>query len=117
MPYIRPSSHNHHDTIAYGWDEDGAGVHDAGIDAIPTRIILLTGGESHVCCHSKLITSGSAGWFRKRDVRRVECFHVHWILLKIRTSTLPAESGTGRRLSRIPGRDRLARLGIDMPAG
>ena len=28
MPFIRPLATIVHDTIAYGWDEDGAGVHD-----------------------------------------------------------------------------------------
>ena len=28
MPYVRPLATIVHDSIAYGWDEDGAGVHD-----------------------------------------------------------------------------------------
>ena len=55
MPYIRPLATITYDTIAYGWDDDGAGVHDViGSRCDPYTNHLLTGGESHVCCHSNL---------------------------------------------------------------
>ncbi len=55
MPYMRPLATITNDTIAYGWDEDGAGVHDViGSRCDPYTHKLLTGEESHVCCHSNL---------------------------------------------------------------
>jgi hypothetical protein len=33
-----------HDTIDYGWDEDGAGVHDGGSRCDPYTNYLMTGG-------------------------------------------------------------------------
>jgi uncharacterized protein YcgI (DUF1989 family) len=71
---------NHHDTIAYGWDEDGAGVHDVISRCDPyTNYLMTGGGESHVLPFQP-DTSGSAGWLEGNGrARRVECFHVHWI--------------------------------------
>ena len=45
-----------HDTLDwYGWDEDGAGVHDViGTRCDPYTNLLLTGMEYHHCCHSNL---------------------------------------------------------------
>jgi uncharacterized protein YcgI (DUF1989 family) len=55
MPFVRPLATITYDTIAYGWDEDGAGVHDViGSRCDPYTHYLLTGKESHVCCHSNL---------------------------------------------------------------
>lgn len=56
MPYLRPLATITHDTIAYGWDADGAGVHDViGSRCDPYTHALMTGGaERHVCCHSNL---------------------------------------------------------------
>ena len=55
MPYLRPLATITNDTIAYGWDDDGAGVHDViGSRCDPYTHKLMTGEESHVCCHSNL---------------------------------------------------------------
>ena len=55
MPYVRPLATITYDTIAYGWDEDGAGVHDViGSRCDPYTHKLMTGEESHVCCQSNL---------------------------------------------------------------
>ena len=56
MPYLRPLATIVQDTIAYGWDDDGAGVHDViGSRCDPYTHHLLTGGEEfHACCHSNL---------------------------------------------------------------
>jgi uncharacterized protein YcgI (DUF1989 family) len=45
-----------HDTLDwYGWDEDGAGVHDViGTRCDPYTNLLLKGTEYHHCCHSNL---------------------------------------------------------------
>ena len=45
-----------HDTLDwYGWDEDGAGVHDViGTRCDPYTNLLLNGTEYHHCCHSNL---------------------------------------------------------------
>src|SRR5437764_4930544 len=45
-----------HNTLDwYGWDEDGAGVHDIiGTRCDPYTNLLLKGTEYHHCCHSNL---------------------------------------------------------------
>jgi uncharacterized protein len=58
MPYIRPLATITNDTIAYGFDEDGAGVHDViGSRCDPYTHAILTGKgdhSHHTCCHSNL---------------------------------------------------------------
>ncbi|GAX14876.1 hypothetical protein FisN_29Lh088 [Fistulifera solaris] len=55
MPYLRPLATIVYETIQYGWDEDGAGVHDViGSRCDPYTHFLLTGHEKHDCCHSNL---------------------------------------------------------------
>ena len=58
MPYIRPLATITYDTIAYGYDEDGAGVHDViGSRCDPYTHAMLTGNGQHThhtCCHSNL---------------------------------------------------------------
>ena len=56
MPYIRPLATIVHDTISYGWDGDGAGVHDViGSRCDPyTNFLMTDGQEMHTCCHSNL---------------------------------------------------------------
>jgi hypothetical protein len=61
--------------------------------------------------------SGSAGWIEgNRRARCAECFHVHWLYQRHAPVLYQTESGAGRRLPRILGRDGLARLGFDVPA-
>ncbi|HVH77146.1 MAG TPA: DUF1989 domain-containing protein [Stellaceae bacterium] len=56
LPSLRPLATITHDTLAlYGWDEDGAGVHDViGTRCDPYTNLLLKGTEYHHCCHSNL---------------------------------------------------------------
>src|SRR5262249_41642544 len=56
LPSLRPLATITHDTLGwYGWDEDGAGVHDViGTRCDPDPQLLLGGTEYHYCCHSNL---------------------------------------------------------------
>jgi uncharacterized protein len=72
LPYLRPMATITHDTLAwYGWDEDGAGVHDViGTRCDPYTNRLLSGGDYHHCCHSNLTRALAAE--RGIDVREAE---------------------------------------------
>jgi uncharacterized protein YcgI (DUF1989 family) len=56
LPSLRPMATITHDTLDwYGWDDDGAGVHDViGTRCDPYTQLLLNGTEYHHCCHSNL---------------------------------------------------------------
>ena len=56
LPHLRPMATITYDTLGwYGWDEDGAGVHDViGTRCDPYTNRLLTGTDYHHCCHSNL---------------------------------------------------------------
>jgi uncharacterized protein YcgI (DUF1989 family) len=56
LPYLRPMATITHDTLGwYGFDADGAGVHDViGTRCDPYTNRLLTGADYHNCCHSNL---------------------------------------------------------------
>jgi uncharacterized protein YcgI (DUF1989 family) len=56
LPYLRPMATIIHDTLDwYGWDADGAGVHDViGTRCDPYTNLMLNGSEYHHCCHSNL---------------------------------------------------------------
>lgn len=56
LPNLRPMATITRDTLDwYGWDEDGAGVHDViGTRCDPYTGMLLNGAEYHYCCHSNL---------------------------------------------------------------
>src|SRR3954471_19497013 len=56
LPYLRPLATITHDTLDwYGFDADGAGIHDViGTRCDPYTQRLLGGGEYHHCCHSNL---------------------------------------------------------------
>ena len=55
MPYLRPLATIIEDTIAYGWDDDGAGVHDViGSRCDPYTNHLLSSEHFNNCCHSNL---------------------------------------------------------------
>jgi uncharacterized protein YcgI (DUF1989 family) len=55
-PSLRPLATLTHDTLDwYGWDEDGAGVHDViGTRCDPYTNHMLSGEQYHHCCHSNL---------------------------------------------------------------
>lgn len=74
MPYLRPLATIVHDTIAYGWDDDGAGVHDViGSRCDPYTHHLMSHGkeESHVCCHSNLTRACVAAGLTEEHVHDV----------------------------------------------
>ena len=56
LPGLRPMATITHDTLGwYGWDDDGAGVHDViGTRCDPYTNYLLKGVDYHHCCHSNL---------------------------------------------------------------
>lgn len=56
LPNLRPLATITHDTLGwYGWDADGAGVHDViGTRCDPYTNHLLKGVDYHYCCHSNL---------------------------------------------------------------
>src|SRR5574337_34763 len=56
LPYLRPMATVTRDTLDwYGFDADGAGVHDViGTRCDPYTNRLLGGGDYHHCCHSNL---------------------------------------------------------------
>jgi uncharacterized protein YcgI (DUF1989 family) len=56
LPHLRPMATITHDTLDwYGFDQDGAGVHDIlGTRCDPYTQLLLNGTEYHSCCHSNL---------------------------------------------------------------
>ena len=56
MPYLRPLAAITHDTLGwYGWDEDGAGVHDViGTRCDPYTNHMLHAVDYDHCCHSNL---------------------------------------------------------------
>lgn len=56
MPYLRPMATITQDTLDwYGWDEDGAGVHDViGTRCDPYTNHMLKDVDYNYCCHSNL---------------------------------------------------------------
>ncbi|HXF55145.1 MAG TPA: DUF1989 domain-containing protein [Hyphomicrobiaceae bacterium] len=56
LPHLRPMATITHDTLGwYGFDADGAGVHDViGTRCDPYTNRLLKGTDYHHCCHSNL---------------------------------------------------------------
>ena len=56
MPHLRPMATISHDTLGwYGWDADGAGIHDViGTRCDPYTNLLLSGTAYDFCCHSNL---------------------------------------------------------------
>lgn len=79
LPWLRPMATITQDSLAwYGWDEDGAGVHDViGTRCDPYTNLLLTGAEYHHCCHSNLSRALAAE--RNITPREAEP-HIHDVL-------------------------------------
>jgi uncharacterized protein YcgI (DUF1989 family) len=79
LPSLRPMATITHDTLAwYGWDADGAGVHDViGTRCDPYTNLLLSGAEYHYCCHSNL--SRALAGERNITPREAEP-HIHDVL-------------------------------------
>jgi hypothetical protein len=59
FPWMRPMATITHDTLAwYGWDDDGAGIHDViGSRCDPYTNRVLSGQDYNFCCHSNLVRS------------------------------------------------------------
>jgi len=79
LPQLRPLATITHDTLGwYGWDEDGAGVHDViGTRCDPYTNLMLNGVEYHHCCHSNLTRALAA----ERHLPLAEAErHVHDVL-------------------------------------
>ena len=79
LPSLRPLATITQDTLGwYGWDEDGAGVHDViGTRCDPYTNLLLKGSEYHRCCHSNL--SRALAEARGLPVTQAE-LHVHDVM-------------------------------------
>ncbi|TCP62238.1 hypothetical protein EV663_10282 [Rhodovulum bhavnagarense] len=62
FPHLRPMATILHDSLDwYGFDADGAGVHDViGTRCDPYTDTLLNGGPYHHCCHSNLVRALAA---------------------------------------------------------
>jgi uncharacterized protein YcgI (DUF1989 family) len=79
LPYLRPMATITHDTLDwYGFDEDGAGVHDViGTRCDPYTNMLLKETEYHHCCHSNLTRALAA----ERNMPPADAeLHVHDVL-------------------------------------
>ena len=79
LPYLRPMATITCDTLGwYGFDADGAGVHDViGTRCDPYTNRLLTGADYHYCCHSNLTRALAERM--KLSFREAEA-HVHDVL-------------------------------------
>lgn len=79
MPSLRPMATISHDTLAwYGWDADGAGIHDViGTRCDPYTNRLLGGTDYDFCCHSNLARALASEL--NAEPRTVE-HHVHDVL-------------------------------------
>ena len=72
MPYVRPLATIVEDTIRYGFDDDGAGVHDViGSRCDPYTNQLLSGEEANTCCHSNLTRQALRDGILESDVHDV----------------------------------------------
>ena len=72
MPFLRPLATIVEDTIAYGFDEDGAGVHDViGSRCDPYTNHLLSGEHKTDCCHSNLTRQAFRDGLVEGDVHDV----------------------------------------------
>lgn len=79
MPNLRPMATITHDTLEwYGWDQDGAGVHDViGTRCDPYTNHVLNQVDYHHCCHSNLTRALVAK--KNMSVEQAES-HLHDVL-------------------------------------
>lgn len=79
LPGLRPMATITHDTLGwYGWDEDGAGIHDViGTRCDPYTNSMLKGVDYNNCCHSNL--TRALAEFKGMTVNEAEP-HVHDVL-------------------------------------
>ena len=122
-PSLRPMATITHDTLDwYGFDEDGAGVHDViGTRCDPYTNLLLSGGEYHHCCHSNL--AGALAAERNITPQEAEA-HIHDVLNVFMCTGftrdthqyfMKASPVRPRRLHRVLRRDRSSRRSFRMP--
>lgn len=72
FPYVRPLASITGDSIKYGFDEDGAGVHDViGSRCDPYTHYLLSGETKNICCHSNLTRCAIRDGLTEDDVHDV----------------------------------------------
>ena len=72
MPFLRPLATIVEDTIAYGFDDDGAGVHDViGSRCDPYTHYLMTQSNDNTCCHSNLTRQALRDGLTEMDVHDV----------------------------------------------
>jgi uncharacterized protein len=79
LPHLRPLATITHDSLEwYGWDDDGAGVHDViGTRCDPYTNRMLNAVDYHHCCHSNL--TRALAEFTKMSLAVAEA-HVHDVL-------------------------------------
>ncbi len=79
LPGLRPVATITHDTLEwYGWDEDGAGIHDViGTRCDPYTNFMLNGIDYHHCCHSNL--TRALATHTEKATTEIE-HHVHDVL-------------------------------------
>ena len=79
LPHLRPMATITHDTLGwYGFDQDGAGIHDViGTRCDPYTNQLLRGVDYHHCCHSNLTRALAAA--KGLPLPQAEA-HVHDVL-------------------------------------
>ena len=113
FPKLRPMATITRDTLDwYGWDEDGAGVHDViGTRCDPYTNLLLKGTEYHHCCHSNLTRALATERNLPLDEAEVhvhgdECIHVHGLYARHASVFHESEPRSARRFHRIFRRDR-----------
>ena len=79
LPGLRPMASITRDTLDwYGWDDDGAGVHDViGTRCDPYTNHMLNGVDYHYCCHSNL--TRALATYTGKATSEIE-HHVHDVL-------------------------------------
>lgn len=79
FPYLRPMATVTFDTLDwYGWDEDGASVHDViGTRCDPYTHMALNNQNYHYCCHSNLCRAMAT--YENKAVEEIE-YLVHDVL-------------------------------------
>jgi hypothetical protein len=116
MPYLRPMVTISHDTLGwYGWDSDGAGIHDViGTRCDPYTNLLLSGTGYDFCCHSNLSRALAAELKvepcggRASYPRRAQCLHVHGVHEGHAPIFHEGKSRPPRRLHRVFRGDQFA---------
>ena len=107
LPYLRPMATITRDTLDwYGFDADGAGVHDViGTRCDPYANRLINGTDYHHCCHSNLTRALAARMraavrgSRAACPRRAQRLHVHRLHPRRASLFHEGEPGSARTIS------------------